>query len=239
MPGQHADHVPALPGAEADQADVPGGRTFELGAQVPLHEFPPPREQGARIVVVPMPFHPVTPSHSATLQSTAALKAAPSAAWSWVSIRLSMGPGLVRNFTDRGWRSGRPASCQSAQAETSPNSGHALRCRGPDGRFRVNASEVPRRGRGAVSGTGAGRARCPAGRVHRRGAHPRWHPQPARDCVRGLRCASLGRNELRQPGGPPPAPNLSADGRYTPRRPGHRTGSLCAAKPDTAEAVSA
>ena len=45
MPGQHADHVPALPGAQADQADVPGGRTFELGAQVPLHEFPPPREQ--------------------------------------------------------------------------------------------------------------------------------------------------------------------------------------------------
>jgi hypothetical protein len=42
MPGQHADHVPALPGAEADQADVPGGGTVELGAQVPLHELQPP-----------------------------------------------------------------------------------------------------------------------------------------------------------------------------------------------------
>jgi hypothetical protein len=71
MPGQHADHVLALPGAQADQADVPGGRTLELGAQVPLHEFPPPREQGAWIVVVPVPFHPVTPRHSPTLQSAA------------------------------------------------------------------------------------------------------------------------------------------------------------------------
>jgi hypothetical protein len=71
MPGQHADHVPALPGAQADQADAPGGRTFEPGAQVPLHEFPPPREQGARIVVVPVPFHPVTLHHPATLQSAA------------------------------------------------------------------------------------------------------------------------------------------------------------------------
>ena len=69
MPGQHTDHVPALPSAQADQADVPGGRTFELGAQVPLHEFPPLREQGAWIVVVPVPFHPVTLHHSATLQS--------------------------------------------------------------------------------------------------------------------------------------------------------------------------
>ena len=41
MRGQHADYVPALPGAQADQADVPAGRTFELGAQVSLHTFPP------------------------------------------------------------------------------------------------------------------------------------------------------------------------------------------------------
>ena len=68
MSGQHADHVPALPGAEADQADVPGGRTFELGAQVPLHEFPPPREQGAWIVVVSVLFHPVALRHWASLR---------------------------------------------------------------------------------------------------------------------------------------------------------------------------
>jgi hypothetical protein len=29
MSGQHADHFPALPGAQPDQADVPSGRTFE------------------------------------------------------------------------------------------------------------------------------------------------------------------------------------------------------------------
>jgi hypothetical protein len=69
MSGQRADHVPALPGAEADQADVPGGGTVQLGPQVPLHAFPPPREQGARVVVVPVPFHPVMPRHSATLHS--------------------------------------------------------------------------------------------------------------------------------------------------------------------------
>src|SRR6185437_4692712 len=68
MPGQDADHIPALTGAEADQADVPGGGTFELGAQVPLHEFQPPREQRARIVVVPVPFHPVALRHPTTLQ---------------------------------------------------------------------------------------------------------------------------------------------------------------------------
>jgi hypothetical protein len=71
MPGQRADHVAALPGAQADQADVPGGRTVELGPQVPLHHVPPLREQGAWIVVVLMPFHPVTLAHSATLQSAA------------------------------------------------------------------------------------------------------------------------------------------------------------------------
>jgi len=68
MPGQRSDHVPALPGAQADQAYVPGGGTFKLGAQVPLHELPPPGKQGAWVVVVPVPFHPVALRHPTTLQ---------------------------------------------------------------------------------------------------------------------------------------------------------------------------
>ena len=69
MPGQDADHVPALPGAQADQPYVPGGGMIELGAQVPLHEFQPPREQGTWIVVVSVPFHPVALLHWASLRS--------------------------------------------------------------------------------------------------------------------------------------------------------------------------
>jgi hypothetical protein len=88
MPGQHADHVPALPGAETDQANDPGGCTFELGALVPLHEFPAPRKQGAWIVVVPVPFHPVTPRHSGTLQSAAGRHQSSGAWSSAVSVRI-------------------------------------------------------------------------------------------------------------------------------------------------------
>jgi hypothetical protein len=65
MPGQDADHVPALPGAEADRPYVPRGGMIEFSAQVPLHEFQPPREQGTWIVVVSVPFHPVALCHRA------------------------------------------------------------------------------------------------------------------------------------------------------------------------------
>ena len=44
MPGQDTYHVPALPGAQADQPFVAGGGMIELSAQVPLHEFQPPRK---------------------------------------------------------------------------------------------------------------------------------------------------------------------------------------------------
>jgi hypothetical protein len=50
MPGQHADHVPALPSAQADQLYVPGGGMTELSVQVPLHAFSSPREQRTGIV---------------------------------------------------------------------------------------------------------------------------------------------------------------------------------------------
>lgn len=41
MPAQNADHVSALPGAQADQPYPSRGSMIELGAQVALHEFEP------------------------------------------------------------------------------------------------------------------------------------------------------------------------------------------------------
>ena len=38
-----AEKTSALPGAQADQPYVPGRGMIELSAQVPLHEFKPPR----------------------------------------------------------------------------------------------------------------------------------------------------------------------------------------------------
>ncbi len=70
MPGQHADHVPALAGAQADEPYVPGGGMIELSAQMALHEFQPPPEQGTWIVVVSVPFNPVAPRHRASLRPT-------------------------------------------------------------------------------------------------------------------------------------------------------------------------
>ena len=55
---------------QSDQIDVLVELTgsVEFGAQVPLHELQPTREQGLRIVVAPVPFHPVVPRHSASLR---------------------------------------------------------------------------------------------------------------------------------------------------------------------------
>ncbi len=58
---QNADYIPTLAGAQADQSNAPGGSIIEFSAQVLLDEFQPPRGQGTWIVVVPVPFHPVTP----------------------------------------------------------------------------------------------------------------------------------------------------------------------------------
>ena len=67
MPGQDADHVPALAGTQADQPNVPCGGMIELSAQVPLHQFQPPREERLGIVVVARcdstqsaPLHPAS-----------------------------------------------------------------------------------------------------------------------------------------------------------------------------------
>ena len=59
MGGQHVDHVPALPGAQAHDPDgtVRGGAQHV--GQHGLHEAQPHRERRRRIVVGPVPAHPV------------------------------------------------------------------------------------------------------------------------------------------------------------------------------------